>query len=212
MDKDLWAGKSAIDDPEKLFQVHENYIKSGADVITSNTYAITPISMKEYGYEKFTQEWNKKTVEIALKAAASTKREIAVAGSVSTSGSWDKLTKNEIKPGFTEQLKILSDAGVDLIILEAMTSKDETVESIVECSSKINLPVWLSISCAMNNEEGKLMHGYQESVTNSKAKFYDYLENSLTKFSQLHKGPILVAHSDIKVTSCLLCTSPSPRD
>lgn len=201
MDKDLWAGKSAIDDPEKLFQVHENYIKSGADVITSNTYAITPISMKEYGYEKFTQEWNKKTVEIALKAADSTKREIAVAGSVSTSGSWDKLTMNEIKPGFTEQLKILSDAGVDLIILEAMTSKDETVESIIECSSKINLPVWLSISCAMNNEEGKLMHGYQESVTNSKAQFYDYLENSLLKFTQLHKGPILVAHSDIKVTS-----------
>ena len=64
MDKDLWAGKSAIDDPDKLFQVHENYIKSGADVITSNTYAITPISMKEYGYEKFTQEWNKKTVDI----------------------------------------------------------------------------------------------------------------------------------------------------
>ena len=49
--------------------------------------------MKEYGYEKFTQEWNKKTVDIALKAAALTDREIAVAGSVSTSGSWDKLTK-----------------------------------------------------------------------------------------------------------------------
>ena len=201
MDKDLWAGKCAIDDPDKLFQVHENYIKSGADVITSNTYAITPISMKEYGYEEFTQEWNKKTVSIALKAAASTDREIAVAGSVSTSGSWDKLTINEIKPGFTEQLRILSDAGVDLIILEAMASKNETVESIIECSSKIDLPIWLSISCAMNNEKRKLMHGYQESVTNSKAQFYDYLENSLIKFSQIHKGPILVAHSDIKVTN-----------
>ena len=74
----------------------------------------------------------KKTVEIALKAAASTKREIAVAGSVSTSGSWDKLTKNEIKPGFTEQLKILSDTGVDLIILEAMTSLDKESETILK--------------------------------------------------------------------------------
>ena len=45
MDKNLWAGKCAIDDPDKLLQVHENYIKSGADVITSNTYAITPISV-----------------------------------------------------------------------------------------------------------------------------------------------------------------------
>ena len=200
MDKNLWAGKCAIDDPDKLLQVHENYIKSGADVITSNTYAITPISMKEYGYEKFTQEWNQKTVKIALKAATLAHKEIAVAGSVSTSGSWDKLKKSEIKPGFTEHLKILSDAGVNLIILEAMTSKDETVETIIECSSKINLPVWLSISCAMNFNEEKLMHGYQESVTNSKAHFYDYLENSLLKFTQLHKGPISVAHSDIKVT------------
>ena len=201
MDKDLWAGRSAIDDPDKLFQVHENYIKSGADVITSNTYAITPISMKEYGYEKFTQEWNKKTVQIALKAAESADREIAVAGSVSTSGSWDKLTLSEIKPGFTEQLKILSDAGVDLIILEAMTSKDETVETIIECSYKINLPVWLSISCALDKDNGNLMHGYQESIKNSKAYFYNDFKKSISKFSKMHKGPILVAHSDIKVTN-----------
>ena len=50
MDKDLWAGKCAIDDPDKMLQVHEKYINAGADIITSNTYAITPISMKEYGY------------------------------------------------------------------------------------------------------------------------------------------------------------------
>ena len=47
MDKDLWAGKCAIDDPDKMLQVHEKYINAGADIITSNTYAITPISMKD---------------------------------------------------------------------------------------------------------------------------------------------------------------------
>ena len=81
-----------------------------------------------------------------------------------------------------------------------MTSKDRTVENIIECSKDINLPVWLSISCAINEDENILMHGYQESITNSKAKFYDTLENSLSKFSKMHEGPILVAHSDIKVT------------
>ena len=40
MDRDLWAGKSAINDPDKLFKVHKSYIESGADIITSNTYAI----------------------------------------------------------------------------------------------------------------------------------------------------------------------------
>ena len=192
--------RCAIDDPDKMLQVHEKYINAGADIITSNTYAITPISMKEYGYDQFTKAWNEESVKLALKAANHSKREIAVAGSVSTSGSWDKLSEEDIKPGFNEHLKILKEAGVDLIILEAMTSKDRTVENIIECSKNVKLPIWLSTSCAINEDENILMHGYQESITNSKAKFYDTLENSLSKFSKMHKGPILVAHSDIKVT------------
>ena len=44
------------------------------------------------------------------------------------------------------------------------------------------------------------MHGYQENIDNSKAKFYDDFAKSIQQFSSVHKGPILVAHSDIKVT------------
>ena len=50
--------------------------------------------------------WNEESVKLALKAANHSKREIAVAGSVSTSGSWDKLSEEDIKPGFNEHLKI----------------------------------------------------------------------------------------------------------
>ena len=206
MDKDLWCGKCSVDNPDKLLKVHENYINAGVDVITTNTYATTPISMKEYGYENLTNELNKKSVEIAKQAANNSDREIAVAGSVSTSGSWDKLELNQLKPGFTEHLKILSDAGVDLIILEAMTSKNSTVETIIECSLQINLPIWLSISCAFNKDDEKLMHGYQENIDNSKAKFYDDFAKSIQQFSSVHKGPILVAHSDIKVTKSAVKT------
>jgi homocysteine S-methyltransferase len=206
MDKDLWCGKCSVDNPDKLLKVHENYINAGVDVITTNTYATTPISMKEYGYENLTNELNKKSVEIAKQAVNNSDREIAVAGSVSTSGSWDKLELNQLKPGFTEHLKILSDAGVDLIILEAMTSKNSTVETIIECSLQINLPIWLSISCAFNKEDERLMHGYQENIDNSKAKFYDDFAKSIKQFSSMHEGPILVAHSDIKVTKSAVKT------
>jgi S-methylmethionine-dependent homocysteine/selenocysteine methylase len=206
MDKDLWCGKCSVDNPDKLLKVHENYINAGVDVITTNTYATTPISMKEYGYENLTNELNKKSVEIAKQAANNSDREIAIAGSVSTSGSWDKLELNQLKPGFSEHLKILSDAGVDLIILEAMTSKNSTVETIIECSLQINLPIWLSISCALDKDDKKLMHGYQENIDNSKAKFYDDFAKSIKQFSSMHKGPILVAHSDIKVTKSAVKT------
>ena len=50
MDKGLWCGRCSLDSPDKLLKVHHNYINAGADVITTNTYASTPISMKKYGY------------------------------------------------------------------------------------------------------------------------------------------------------------------
>ena len=52
MDDGLWCGKCSIDSPDELLKVHHNYIEAGADVITANTYASTPISMRNYGYEE----------------------------------------------------------------------------------------------------------------------------------------------------------------
>ena len=51
MDKNLWCGTCSVEFPELVTKVHEDYIKAGADVITTNTYASTPISMKNYGLE-----------------------------------------------------------------------------------------------------------------------------------------------------------------
>ena len=65
MDKGLWCGRCSLDSPDKLLKVHNNYINAGADVITTNTYASTPISMKKYGYGNLIEECNFKSVEIA---------------------------------------------------------------------------------------------------------------------------------------------------
>ena len=62
MDKGLWCGRCSLDNPNELLKVHENYINAGVDVITTNTYASTPISMKKYGYEDVILECNNKSV------------------------------------------------------------------------------------------------------------------------------------------------------
>ena len=66
MDKDLWCGTSSIKFPEIVKKVHEDYINAGVDVITTNTYASTPISMKKYGYGNLIEECNFKSVEIGF--------------------------------------------------------------------------------------------------------------------------------------------------
>ena len=201
MDKDLWSGRCSIDEPDIVYKAHQNFINSGADIITTNTYASTPISMKEYGYEHHIEEWNNASVNIAKSVANNSDREIAIAGSVSTYGSWDKIEPKYLKPGFIQQINILSNAGVDLIILEAMTSSTRTIESLLDSSDQFDLPVWLSISCALDRKSNKLMLGYQESLNNSEAFFYDDFESTIIKFKDIHNGPVLIAHSDIKVAN-----------
>ena len=130
------------------------------------------------------------------------KKDIALAGSVSASGSYYKLGIKAMIPGFNEQLKILTDEGVDLIILEAMSSQADIVQTMIECSMKSNIPVWLSISCVIDDKTKKIMLGYNDTL-DSPPEVYENFEKSLNKFSKLHKGPILIAHSDV----CLLYTS-----
>ena len=209
MDQDLWCGKCSVDNPELVKKVHENYIDAGADVITTNTYGTTPISMKQYGYDNLIEEYNKKSVQIAKKASKN--KNVAVAGSVSTFGSFYKLGLKAMIPGFKEQIKILSEEGVDLIILEAMSSQADIVETIIECSSNINLPVWLSISCVIEDKNKKVMLGYNDTV-DSDTHIYESFEVAIKNFSKLHNGPILIAHSDINVTGHAVKTAKNNFD
>ena len=200
MDKNLWCGKCSVDSPEFLKEVHENYIDAGADVITTNTYAATPISLRKHGYEESIELFNKQAVQIAKNAIENTNKQIALAGSVSSFGSFYNLGIKAMIPGFREQMKILYNEGVDLIILEGMTSQAEILETMIECSLEINLPIWLSISCVINLETNEINLGYNDGV-DKYAEIYERLDESLDRFSKLHKGPILIAHSDFEVTT-----------
>ena len=197
MDEGLWCGRCSLDSPDELLKVHENYVKAGADVITANTYASTPISMKKYGYEDLIKECNHKSIKIAKEAVSG--KNVLVAGSVSTYGYFMKDGVAKMKPSFDEHLKILSDTGVDLIILEAMSSQADIVETLVECSSNLRLPTWLSISCVF--DKNKNIHlGYDDDVSHKDPQVYEELEDSLHRFKKFHSGPILVAHSNMSVT------------
>ena len=199
MHKDLWCGTCSVESPDLVKKVHEEYILAGADIITTNTYATTPIAMKQYGFDNQISEFNKKSVQLAKEEVKNTNKDVAIAGSVSTFGSLYKYGLEAMKPGFKEQLNILSNEGVDLIILEAMSSQADIVETIIECSSQTKLPVWLSISCVINDNTNKVMLGYNDTV-DTDTNVYEDFETSIDNFSKIHQGPILIAHSDIEVT------------
>ena len=80
-----------------------------------------------------------------------------------------------------------------------MSSQASIIETVIECSNKIKIPVWLSISCVFDQNK-KVNLGYDDDINKNKAQVYENFEKSLKEFIKSHSGPILVAHSNMNVT------------
>ena len=110
-----------------------------------------------------------------------------------------KLLKDQIK-NFGEKAEI-SEIGKVLSVGDGIARVYglDNVQAMIECSDKINIPVWLSVSCVIDEKTKNVMLGYNDSLDSS-PEIYENFEISLNRFTKLHKGPILIAHSDISIT------------
>ncbi|MGE5062408.1 MAG: homocysteine S-methyltransferase family protein, partial [Betaproteobacteria bacterium] len=126
-----------ITQPELITDIHLRYLEAGADIIETNTFNSTAISMADYALEPFAYELNfagakaaKKAVELALDREPS--RPLFVAGaigptnrtcSISTdvqSAATRGVTFDELVDGYYEQARGLLDGGVDLLLVETI--------------------------------------------------------------------------------------------
>jgi 5-methyltetrahydrofolate--homocysteine methyltransferase len=92
---------------------------------------------------------NKRAVELARKAA-STRKDILVAGSIGPTGQlmnpYGPLLPDEAKESFTNQAKALVDGGVDLLVIETFFAFDEATAAFEGARSVTDLPIVVSFS------------------------------------------------------------------
>jgi len=121
--------------PDVVFGVHRRYLEAGADVIETNTFNATAISLADYGLDDHAREINRAAAEIAVRAA----REFAardpdrprfVAGSIGPTTRTASLSPDVADPGFRavsfddlrdaylEQVLGLIEGGADLLAPE----------------------------------------------------------------------------------------------
>ena len=51
---EMWSAKVLMNEADLVTQVHADYIRAGADMITINAYSATPERLKQYGHgDKF---------------------------------------------------------------------------------------------------------------------------------------------------------------
>ncbi|MGH8637697.1 MAG: methionine synthase, partial [Burkholderiales bacterium] len=123
--------------PEAIASVHGQYLEAGADIIETNTFNSTAISMADYGMQGFVAELNLAAAKLAVDAARAAQatdpaRPRFVAGVLGPTTRTASISPDVNDPGFravsfdqlvaayAEAAQALAEGGVDLILVETV--------------------------------------------------------------------------------------------
>jgi S-methylmethionine-dependent homocysteine/selenocysteine methylase len=151
-----WSGRATLTHPDLIRQIHEDYIRAGAEVIITNTFSTSRCSLEEGGLAGQTAEINRLAVGMAQEARDNTPspKPVVIAGSMSTCV--PKLDPT-VTPSYEaaladyrEQAQILAEADVDLLVLE-MLIRTLDAKAAVQAASETGLPIWVGYTLLRGN-------------------------------------------------------------
>src|SRR5688572_11354082 len=123
-----------LNKPEVVFDIHRAYVEAGAELLETNTFSANRFKLAEYGLGDQLEAINRAGVELAKRAASATGRDVYVAGALGPLGGglqpYGRIKPDDARAAFTEQIKVLADAGADLILMETFTDLGETREAV----------------------------------------------------------------------------------
>lgn len=167
MNERAWCGDASLGHADRLREIHEDYIRAGAEVIITNTFATARHCLEPIGHGDDVERANRVAVEVAREARERVAdHDVAVAGSISdffadrASAEWRKDAR--LRATFREQAEILAQAGVDLLALEMMQEPEVAIPAI-EAAIETGLPVWVGCSCRRaRNHEGLVFFDFPD--------------------------------------------------
>lgn len=163
MEDQGWSASSTLTAPDILRDIHEDYIRAGADIIITNTFSTSRHVLDECGLvDKFVKV-NETAARVALEARENAAdREVWIAGSISTTTFWKEQPEpEEAQLNFNDQADILAEGGVDFFVLEMMRDIDYT-NIAIEAIRRTGLPVWVGYNTQIN-EKGEIILPFSPS-------------------------------------------------
>lgn len=122
----------SITQPQIIVEIHKQYLEAGADIIETNTFNSTAISMADYDMQQFAYELNAAAVKCAKEAIRQVGKKAWIAGAIGPLNKTLSLSPDVNNPGFravtfdevaaayTEQIKGLVEGGADLLLIETI--------------------------------------------------------------------------------------------
>lgn len=142
---------------EVLQNLQKAYVKAGSQIVYAPTFGGNRYSLGLHGLQDKLAEMNHALVNISREAVG---HKVYVAGDITTTGKMMEpagdLTYEMAYETYCEQIKVLEDAGVDLIAAETMINIEETLAALDAAASVSSLPVM----CTMTVEaDGSIFSG-----------------------------------------------------
>ncbi|KOY84900.1 methionine synthase [bacterium 336/3] len=169
----------SITQPEIIKEIHRKYLEAGADILETNTFNSTSVSMADYHMEDLVYELNYLSAKIAKEVCETYKtitpdRPRFVAGSLGPTSKTTSLSPDVNNPGFraitfdelveayTEQIRGLVEGGADLLLVETIFDTLNAkaalfaIESFFEKTGK-KLPIM--VSGTITDASGRTLSG-----------------------------------------------------
>ena len=143
-----WNGGGALSHPDVLRAVHEDYIRVGAEIVISNTFATSRHALRDAGVADQFDPYNRRGIELLIEARANLQSpDVLAAGGISY-WSWtgNHPPLSELRDDVAEQAAIMAEAGADLLMLEMMIDIDRMLVTL-EAAQSAGLPVWTGLTC-----------------------------------------------------------------
>jgi len=167
----------AITQPGIIQGIHEQYLDAGADIIETNTFNATRVSMADYDMQELSRDINLAAAKLARQAAdkyssddkpryvagilGPTNRTCSISPDVNDPG-YRNITFNGLVESYIESCRALIEGGVDIIMIETIfdtLNAKAAIFAVKQVFSDDGVELPIMISGTITDQSGRTLTG-----------------------------------------------------
>lgn len=163
----------SVDHPEIVAEIHNAYLRAGADIISTNSFNANAISLTEYGLSDRAYEIARAAASVARKCADThsapgqprfvagsmgpTNRTLSMSADVNSPADRD-VAFDEMYAAYSAQAKGLIDGGADIILIETIFDT-LNAKAAIKAVRDLNADIPVMLSATVSDASGRTLTG-----------------------------------------------------